>query len=130
MRGAIPGTLKFAFRYSFAQSTRRILRSGSSSKIKMRVSRQRRAIKNFEMYVSLQRCAQKCMKQVSATSAAARCVQKSSFYHSFGRPTSTKERVRGRTEKFACHHSFERPTITFCVKGCLASFKICISAQF
>ena len=52
--------MESAFRYSFARSTHRILREGSSSKIKMRVSLQRRAIKNFQMYVSLQR--QKCMK--------------------------------------------------------------------
>ena len=54
--------LKFAFRYSFVRSTHRILREGSSSKIKICVSLQRRAIKNFQMRVLLQRCAQKCMK--------------------------------------------------------------------
>ena len=43
------------------QSTHRILREGSSSKIKMRVSLQRRGIQNFKMHVSLQRRAQKCM---------------------------------------------------------------------
>ena len=43
------------------QSTRRILREGSSSKSKMCVSLQRRAIQNFKMYVLLQRRAQKCM---------------------------------------------------------------------
>ena len=41
--------------------TRRILREGSSSKSKMCVSLQRRAIQNFKMYVLLQRRAQKCM---------------------------------------------------------------------
>ena len=35
-----------------------------------------------------------------------------------------------QSRKFAFHHSFGRPTITFCVKGCSASFKICISPQF
>ena len=54
---------KFAFRHSFARSTHRILREGSSGKIKMCVSLQRRAIQNFKMYVSLQWRAQKCMKQ-------------------------------------------------------------------
>ncbi len=54
-----------AFRYSFARSTHRILREGSSSKIKMCVLLQRHAIKNFEMYASLQRRAQTCMKQAN-----------------------------------------------------------------
>ena len=52
---------EFAFRHSFVQSTRRILREGSSSKSKMCVSLQRRAIQNFKMHVLLQRRAQKCM---------------------------------------------------------------------
>ena len=52
---------KFAFHRSFVQWTRRILREGSSSKSKMCVSLQRRAIQNFKMYVLLQRRAQKCM---------------------------------------------------------------------
>ena len=93
--------LKFAFRYSFARSTRRILREGSSSKIKMCVSLQRRAINNFEMYVSLQRRAQKCMKE-GAMSAAARGIQKSSFYHSIGCPTSTKWRKGSRSHRKIC----------------------------
>ena len=58
MRGAIP---RVAFRHSFVQSTHRILRDGSSCKIKMCVSLQRRAIQNFQICVSLQRRAQKCM---------------------------------------------------------------------
>ena len=52
---------KFAFRHSFVQSTHRILREGSSSKSKMCVSLQRRAIQNFKTYVLLQRGAQKRM---------------------------------------------------------------------
>ena len=52
---------KFAFRHSFVPSTHRILREGSSSKSKMRVSLQRRAIQNFKMHVLLQRRAPKCM---------------------------------------------------------------------
>ena len=52
---------KFAFRRSFVQWTRRILREGSSSKSKMCVSLQRRAIQNFKTYVLLQRGAQKRM---------------------------------------------------------------------
>ena len=39
-------------------------------------------------------------------------------------------RVARRRENFAFHHSFGRPTITFCVKGCSASSRICISPQF
>ena len=38
MRGAIPRAQNFAFRHSFARSTHRILREGSSGKIKMCVS--------------------------------------------------------------------------------------------
>ena len=52
---------KFAFRHSFEGATHRILREGSSGKIKMCVSLQRRAIQNVKMHVSLQRRAQKCM---------------------------------------------------------------------
>ena len=90
-------------------------------------------------------------------SAVARGIQKPSFYHSFGRPTSTKWRkgcsdhVRklhftssfgrptstkwregcARTQRIiAFHHSFGRPTITFCVKGCFGHVKNCISPQF
>ena len=47
-------SLKFAFRHNFARSTHRILREGSSSRMKMCVSLQRRACKSMEMYVSLQ----------------------------------------------------------------------------
>ena len=54
---------KFALRHSFARSTHRILREGSSGKIKMCVSLQRRAVQNVKMHVSLQRRAQKCMKR-------------------------------------------------------------------
>ena len=52
-------------------------------------------------------CANKCMKRVHAASAVAHGMQKSSFYHSFGRLTSAKSR-----------------------KGCPSSSKICISPQF
>ena len=44
---------KFAFRYSFARSTHRFLREGSSTKSKMCLALQRRAFPNFHMYVSL-----------------------------------------------------------------------------
>ena len=54
---------QFAFRHSFVPSTHRILREGSSSKSKMRVSLQRRAIPHFKIHVLLQRRTQKCMNQ-------------------------------------------------------------------
>ena len=54
---------KFAFRHSFVPSTHRILREGSSSKSKMCVSLQRRAIPHFKIHVLLQRRTQKCMNQ-------------------------------------------------------------------
>ena len=106
--------MKFTFRYNFARSTHRILREGSSSKIKMCVALQRRAIKNLQMYVSLQRRAQKCMKQVSDVHGTSRHtkimvstqdwrfddhevtkglpvdVKNLRFTQSFGRPTSMK----------------------------------------
>ena len=47
-------SLKFAFRHNFTRSTHRILREGSSNRMKMCVSLQRRACKSMEMYVSLQ----------------------------------------------------------------------------
>ena len=47
--------------HSFVRSTHRILREGSSIKIKMCVSLQRHAIQNFQMRLSLQRRVQKCM---------------------------------------------------------------------
>ena len=45
---------------------------GSSGKIKMCVSLQRRAIQNFKMYVSLQRRAQKCMNPSTVNRPASR----------------------------------------------------------
>ena len=52
--------LRFAT-VSCHQRTHRILREGSSSKSKMRVSLQRRPIQNFKMHVLLQRRPPKCM---------------------------------------------------------------------
>ena len=63
---------KFAFRYSFAQSTHRFLRKGSSAKSKMCLALQRRAFPNFKMYVSLQRRAQKCMNLSTVNRPASR----------------------------------------------------------
>ena len=54
-------SIKYPFRYSFVPSTHRILREGSSSKSKMCVSLQRRAIPHFKIHVLLQRRAPKCM---------------------------------------------------------------------
>ena len=63
---------KFAFRYSLARSTHRFLREGSSAKSKMCLALQRRAFPNFKMYVSLQRCAQKCMNLSTVNRPASR----------------------------------------------------------
>ena len=57
---------------SFARSTHRILREGSSCKIKMCVSLQRRAIQNFKMCVSPQPRAQKCMSPSTVNRPASR----------------------------------------------------------
>ena len=116
-------------------STHRIPRDGSSSKINMCVSLQRRAIKNLQMYLSLHWRVQKCMKQVSdvhGTSRHTKIIVSPQFWRfddhevtkrlpvdvkharfatvSDVRPARSDESVRGRTEKFACHHSFERPS--------------------
>ena len=65
-------TPKFAFRYSFARSTHRFLREGSSAKSKMCLALQRRAFPNFKMYVSLQRRARKCMNLSTVNRPASR----------------------------------------------------------
>ena len=62
--------MKIVFRDSFARSTHRILREGSSSKIKMRISLQRRAFK--KMHVSLQQRARKCMKHITDARGSSR----------------------------------------------------------
>ena len=63
---------KFAFRYSFARSTHRFLREGSSAKSNKCLALQRRAFPNFKMYVSLQRRAQKCMNLSTVNRPASR----------------------------------------------------------
>ena len=63
---------KFAFRYSFAQSTHRFLREGSSAKSKMCFALQRRAFPNVTMCVSPQRRAQKCMNLSTVNRPASR----------------------------------------------------------
>ena len=63
---------KFAFRYSFAQSTHRFLREGSSAKSKMCLALQRRAFPNVTMCVSPQRRAQKCMNLSTVNRPASR----------------------------------------------------------
>ena len=55
---------KFPFRYSFARSTHRFLREGSSAKSKMCLALQRRAFPNVTMHVSLQRRAQKMYESI------------------------------------------------------------------
>ena len=62
----------FAFRYSFARSTHRFVREGSSAKSKMCLALQRRAFPNFKMYVPLQRRAQKCMNVSTVNRPASR----------------------------------------------------------
>ena len=70
MRTNVWKCMKIVFRDSFARSTRRILREGSSSKIKMRISLQRRAFK--KMHVSLQQRARKCMKHITDARGSSR----------------------------------------------------------
>ena len=118
----------------------------------MCVSLQRRAIQNFKVYVSLQRRAQKCMKRAHGVGGRPQHTKiivlpefRTSDQHEVTkgllrrrknlhfttvldvRRARSDERGARAPSKFAFHHSFGRPTITFCVKGCSASSKICIS---
>ena len=122
---------KFAFRHSFVQSTKRILREGSSSKIKMCVSLQLRAIRNFKMHVSLQRRAQKCMNLARDVRGNPRHAKNHTFTTvSDFRPARSDERVAPSSSKFAFHHSFGRPMRTKRRKGRARTQRICISPQF
>ena len=124
----------------------------------MRVSLQRRAIQNVKMHVSLQRRAQKCMKQAHGVGSRPRHRKiivlpqfQTSDQHEVTkglhrrrknlhfttvldvRRARSDERVARAHREFAFHHSFGRPTITFCVKAlrvASASSRICISPQF
>ena len=135
---------KVAFRHSFARSTHRSLREGSSGKIKiikMRVSLQRRAIQNFKMYVSLQRRAQKCMKQTPGVCGRPRHTKiivlhqfRTSDQHEVTkglhrrrknlhftavldvRRARSDEKVARAHREFAFRHSFGHPTITFALR--------------
>ena len=130
------------------QWTRRILREGSSSKSKMCVSLQRRAIQNFKMYVLLQRRAQKCMNpahdvrgnprhtkitispqfrtsdqhEVTKRREGRETTQADSHFTSVldVRRARSDERVtlRRRSKKIAFHHSFGRPMSTKRREGC------------
>ena len=63
---------KKAFRYSFAQSTHRSVREGSSAKSKMCLALQRRAFPNVTMCVSPQHRAQKCISLSTVNRPASR----------------------------------------------------------
>ena len=123
--------LKFAFRYSFVRSTHRILRQGSSSKFKMPVSLQRRAIKNLQMHVSLQRRAQKCMKQVTDVHGTSRhtkiIVSPQLFWRLDGHEVTKRFAGTQKNLHFTTVLSIGR---SLCVKGCSGTCKICISPQF
>ena len=131
------------------QSTHRILREGSSCKIKMCVSLQRRAIQNFKRCVSLQRRAQECMNQTHDVRGNPRHTKitispqfRTSDQHEVTRElrgrsqnlrfttvldirsAGNDERVARATSKFAFHHSFGRPISTNRRKGCAATQRI------
>ena len=146
---------KFAFRYSFAQSTHRFLREGSSAKSKMCLALQRRAFPNFKMYVSLQRRAQKCMNLSTVNRPASR-TQKSEVLLQFWAIDTTflprgltdrkwnlrfatvlgdrhhvfSERVDREQMKFAFRYSFGRSTPRFLREGWSAENELCVSLQF
>ena len=110
---------KFAFRHSFVPSTHRILREGSSSKSKMCVSLQRRAIPHFKIHVLLQRRAPKCMNPAHDVRGDPRHA-KISILPQF-RTSDQHEVTRGfrtKLHKFAFHHSFGRPMSTKRREGC------------
>ena len=110
---------KFAFRHSFVPSTHRILREGSSSKSKMCVSLQRRAIPRFKIHVLLERRTQKCMNQAQEARGNTRHT-KITILPQF-RTSDQHEVTRGlreRAAKFAFHLSFGRPMSTKRREGC------------
>ena len=148
--------MKFAFRYSFARSThapnpaRRFIQQNQNARLATVACEQKFPNARFA-----QRRAQKSIWNKSATSAAARGIQKSFFYHRFGRPTSTKptkwrkgsrshkqicitpqfwasdnhevtKRLLPQHVKFAFHQTFERPTSTKWQEGWFGTCKICI----
>ena len=134
---------KFAFRYSFAQSTHRFLREGSSAESKMCLALQRRAFPNVTMCVSPQRRAQKCMNLSTANRPASR-TQKCDVLLQFWAIDTTfllrgsteskwnlrfatvlgdrhhvfTERVAAEKMKFAFRYSFGRSTPRFYREGC------------
>ena len=146
---------KFAFRYSFAQSTHRFLREGSSAKSKMCLALQRRAFPNFTMYVSLQRRAQKCMNLSTVNRPASR-TQKCEVLLQFWAIDTTflprgftaskwnlrfatvlgdrhhvfTERVDREKMKSAFRYSFGRSTPRFYREGWPRENEICVSLQF
>ena len=100
-------------------STHRILREGSSSKSKMCVSLQRRAIPHFKIHVLLQRRTQKCMNQAQEARGNTRHT-KITILPQF-RTSDQHEVTRGlreRASKFAFHLSFGRPMSTKRREGC------------
>ena len=111
-------TKKFAFRYSFAQSTHRFLREGSSAKSKMCFALQRRAFPNVTMCVSPQRRAQKCMNLSTVNRPASR-TQKCEVLLQFWAIDTTFfcERVDRQKMNFAFRYSFGRPTPRFLPRG-------------
>ena len=113
----------------------------------MCISLQRRAIQNVKMRVSLQRRTQKCKSPAAYKNhrfTTVSNVRPARMTKGFPvqlknlrfttvldvRRARSDERVARAPSKFAFHHSFGRPTITFCVKGRSATWKICISPQF
>ena len=147
--------LKFAFRYSFARSTHRFLRAGSSAKSKMCLAPQRRAFPNVTMRVSLQRRAQKCMNLSTVNRPASR-TQKCNVLLQFWAIDTTfllrgftaskrnsrfatvlgdrhhvfTERVDPQKMKFAFRYSFGRSTPRFYREGCPTANEIRVSLQF
>ena len=144
-----------ASRYSFARSTHRFLRGGSSAKSKMCLALQRRAFPNFKMYVSLQGRAQKCMNLSTVNRPASR-KQKCEVLLQFWAIDTTflargltarkwnlrfatvlgnrhhvfSERVDREKMKFAFRYSFGRSTPRFYREGSHRENEICVSLQF
>ena len=99
-------------------STHRILREGSSSKSKMCVSLQRRAIPDFKMHVLLQRRAPKCMNPAHDVRGNLRHTKISILPQFRTSDQHEVTRVAPATSKFAFHHSFGRPMSTKRREGC------------
>ena len=111
---------KFAFRYSFARSTHRFLREGSSAKSKMCLALQRRGIPKFQnVRFATAACAKMYDESIDREPDPLRARKNVTFYYSFGR-SAPRSLPRGLTREkmtFAFRYSFWAIDTTFLPRG-------------